>query len=59
MGIDEKKMMPPTRRIRYCCKQLKEGHGEGRIKIIGVREEESNKRKGRQVVMLGKESPLG
>jgi phosphoadenosine phosphosulfate reductase len=35
----------PTRSKRYCCKILKEGGGEGRICITGVRWAESIKRK--------------
>lgn len=41
--------MPPTRRIRYCCKNLKEGNGDGTI-ITGVRWQESNRRAKRQMV---------
>lgn len=40
----EKKLLPPTRRVRYCCEVLKEHGGKGRIKITGVRWDESNKR---------------
>lgn len=39
-----KKLMPPTRLIRYCCAELKERGGQGRVKITGVRWAESNKR---------------
>ena len=35
------KMMPPTRKVRYCCSDLKENGGKGRVKITGVRKEES------------------
>lgn len=42
-----KKKMPPTRGARYCCDVLKEGGGEGRFVITGVRWEESAKRKNR------------
>lgn len=37
----EKKKMPPTRLMRYCCEELKEHGGKGRVKITGVRWEES------------------
>ena len=37
--------MPPTRKVRYCCSDLKEGGGEGRLKITGVRWAESVRRK--------------
>lgn len=39
------KRMPPTRLVRYCCEELKEKGGKGRIKILGVRWDESNNRK--------------
>jgi phosphoadenosine phosphosulfate reductase len=37
----------PTRQIRYCCSELKEYGGKGRIIITGVRREESTKRASR------------
>ena len=40
-----KKLMPPTRLVRYCCDHLKEHGGDGRLKITGVRWAESVKRK--------------
>lgn len=46
----EKKMMPPTRLVRYCCEVLKEGGGEDRLLITGVRWDESNKRRTRKMV---------
>jgi len=36
---------PPTRRIRYCCSELKEHGGMGHTVITGVRWAESNRRK--------------
>ncbi|MDE6707174.1 MAG: phosphoadenosine phosphosulfate reductase family protein [Oscillospiraceae bacterium] len=36
-----KKKMPPTRLIRYCCTELKEQGGKGKLKITGVRKSES------------------
>lgn len=39
------KKIPPTRLMRYCCKELKEQGGKGRLKITGVRSEESYNRK--------------
>lgn len=41
----EKKLMPPTRLVRYCCSELKEKGGEGRFVVTGVRWAESSKRK--------------
>lgn len=35
------KKMPPTRLLRYCCSDLKEIGGKGRLKITGVRASES------------------
>lgn len=49
--------IPPVRKIRYCCQELKESKAAGRLKVLGVREEESSKRKGRTVVEFG--SPIG
>lgn len=40
-----RKGMPPTRVVRYCCDELKEGGGKGRIVVTGVRWEESSRRK--------------
>lgn len=38
------KGIPPMRHIRYCCTELKERGGKGRVKITGVRKSESNSR---------------
>lgn len=40
-----KKTMPPTRIVRYCCAALKEQGGKGRLKVTGVRWDESSRRK--------------
>ena len=40
-----KKMVPPTRIMRYCCAVLKEGSGKGRFIATGVRWAESVRRK--------------
>lgn len=37
--------IPPTRTIRYCCAELKEKAGEGRVTVTGVRWAESARRK--------------
>lgn len=42
------KKMPPTRLVRYCCKELKEVGGQGRMVITGVRWAESSNRKNNQ-----------
>lgn len=36
-----KKKFPPTRIMRYCCEELKERGGNGRMKVMGVRWAES------------------
>lgn len=40
-----KKLMPPTRLVRYCCSELKETFGNGRFIATGVRWDESRNRK--------------
>ena len=47
-----KKLMPPTRRVRYCCEYLKEYGGSGRFVITGIRRAESYKRTKRQMVHI-------
>lgn len=42
--------MPPTRLSRYCCEDLKERGGEGRVVMTGIRAEESNRRAKRSMV---------
>jgi len=52
-----KKKFPPTRIQRYCCEELKEGNGVGRIVVTGVRKYESAARKESQgdvVIFNGK-----
>ncbi|MBR0061851.1 MAG: phosphoadenosine phosphosulfate reductase family protein, partial [Selenomonadaceae bacterium] len=39
-----KKKYPPMRHHRYCCAELKERGGVGRVKITGIRAEESPRR---------------
>lgn len=43
-----RKKMPPTRIVRYCCKELKEMGGQGRMVITGVRWAESSNRRNNQ-----------
>ena len=45
------KRMPPTRIVRYCCEVLKEGGGNGRFVVTGVRWAESAKRKNNRNVV--------
>lgn len=51
-----KKHMPPTRIVRYCCTELKEWGGKGRLKITGVRACESRNRfeNGGEIKIIGK-----
>ncbi len=42
--------MPPTRRMRFCCKLLKEDGGMGRTVITGIRKAESGRRSKRNEV---------
>ncbi len=46
----ERKGIPPTRRIRYCCEYLKERGGADRRVLMGIRWEESTQRKNRRMV---------
>lgn len=40
-----KHTIPPTRMARYCCAELKETNGKGRVTVTGVRWSESERRK--------------
>lgn len=42
-----KKLMPPSRLVRYCCDVLKEQHGRDRFIATGVRKQESRQRSSR------------
>lgn len=44
------KLMPPTRKVRYCCSELKENGCKDRVIATGVRWEESTKRKTRKQI---------
>lgn len=46
--------IPPLRNARYCCAELKEIYGEGRVKVTGIRSEESSRRAKRQQVEIDK-----
>lgn len=43
-NLIQKKTMPPTRIVRYCCSFLKETQGRGRFVVTGVRWAESTRR---------------
>ena len=55
-----KKRIPPTRICRYCCAELKEASGTGRICVTGVRAAESTRRAAQaaQAKIFGKEVAL-
>lgn len=56
-----RKKMPPTRIARYCCQELKETGGKGRMAITGVRWAESANRRANQghiTVYKGKKGGL-
>ena len=40
-----KHTIPPTRQARYCCAEIKEVNGKGRVTVTGVRWDESVRRK--------------
>lgn len=45
-----KNKIPPLRQVRYCCAELKERGGRGRVKITGIRAEESPRRAKRKQI---------
>jgi phosphoadenosine phosphosulfate reductase len=45
-----KEKWPPTKIARYCCEELKENGGNGRVVLTGVRKEESVRRSKRKMV---------
>lgn len=51
-SLIEKKTIPPTRTMRYCCAVLKETTSPNRLCALGVRSAESNKRKGRDTFSI-------
>ena len=55
-----RKLMPPTRLVRYCCSELKESGGDGRMTVTGVRWAESVNRRTNQgmVTILNKNKQL-
>lgn len=50
----EKRRSLPSNVTRYCCEVLKEHRGEGYVKLIGIRAEESRKRANRREVETSK-----
>jgi len=57
--MSEKAAGPPTRLVRWCCEIYKEQGGNGCFKAIGVRAEESPRRKGSwQTITMHRQSGL-
>ncbi len=50
-NLIEKKLLPPTRVMRYCCDKLKESSGIGRLTITGVRWAESTNRQNNKALI--------
>ena len=46
-NLTRQKLMLPTRLVRFCCAELKETTTPNRLVAVGVREDESSGRKGR------------
>lgn len=58
-GMVDKPKGPPTRLVRWCCEKYKEQGGNGEFKAIGVRAEESPRRKGMwQTIITTSLSPI-
>ena len=51
--------LPPTRKVRYCCEELKECNGEGRVTVTGVRWAESPRRANTHGVVDFQNKPVG
>lgn len=45
-----RRTLPPLRTVRYCCQLLKERRGRNRVKVTGIRNEESPRRRKRPAV---------
>lgn len=56
-NLIQKHLIPPTRMVRYCCEELKESRGEGRVVVTGVRWAESARRKASHDVAIIKGKP--
>ena len=53
-----KNKFPPSSLNRYCCRVLKEGKGTDKVKLLGVRAEESVRRKKQQPVSYNRILPI-
>ena len=50
----KKKYILPTRTLRWCCAEYKEYSGVGKVTLIGIRKQESSRRKKRNEFETGK-----
>lgn len=55
----ERKYLLPSRIIRWCCAELKEGGGAGTVCLTGIRKEESTRRSKRSPVEVSNRSFAG
>ena len=51
-SIARRKGILPTRRVRWCCQELKEHTGAGKVTLIGIRKAESPRRNKRNEVEI-------
>ena len=51
-SIAVRKGLLPTRTVRWCCEELKEHTGAGKVTLIGIRKAESSRRKKRNEVEM-------
>ena len=50
--IAVRKQLLPTQRVRWCCEEYKERAGAGKVTLIGIRRQESTRRKRRNEVEI-------
>lgn len=50
--IAVQKQLLPTKKVRWCCEEYKEHAGAGKVTLIGIRRQESSRRKKRQEVEI-------
>lgn len=50
------KQILPTMRVRWCCREYKEGAGAGKVTLIGIRHAESTRRANRNEVEISAET---
>ncbi len=51
-NIAIQKRILPTQRVRWCCEEFKESAGAGKVTLIGIRKQESARRKKRNEVEI-------